>query len=131
METPEQYTVKTPLTLQEAKDKAARNHEFSSWDSLCKMLKRNGVYEANIGVFHDEATGIYSSELIKENERLREENKLYREALTEAKEVLQWHLDNSAPCHAIYHSDFFNLTANAITQAESTLSKFQPKKDEN
>lgn len=181
METPEQYTVKTPEEFELVYDWAkcgihynhGHNEEkleqhlntldgvkkgIAAWQKmllraaddygkLAGCFEENGELKAEIerlkGCGH--SAGLKNAELIKENERLRgtigvecvkqllaarEENKLYREALTEAKETLNWHLSNSCPINSYHQSDFFNLTANAFTIAESALSKFQPKKDE-
>jgi L-rhamnose mutarotase len=63
-------------TLNECKDEIARKHEFTSWQTLSDMLRRNGVYEQNIGVFHNAVAELYATsqieDLTKENARLTE-----------------------------------------------------------
>lgn len=48
------------------------------------------------------------------------------EALKECKDTLQWHLNKSKPQNEADQSDFFNMTANAITQAEQLLEVENP-----
>lgn len=55
-----------------------------------------------------------------------EKNRLLTESLKEAKDALQWHLDKSQPQNEADQSDFFNMTANAIAQAEQLLEVENP-----
>lgn len=82
--------------------------------------------------------------LIVDNERLMQTNEWYEnrlisvseekdrrireleEALTNAKEVLQWHLDKSISFRSVDQSDFFNNTANAIEQSDAALNPPKP-----
>lgn len=60
--------------------------------------------------------------LDEKDRRIRE----LEEALTNAKEVLQWHLDKSIPFRSVDQSDFFNNTANAIEQSDAALNPPKP-----
>jgi chromosome segregation ATPase len=106
----------------------------SALESYNRECKRKHELQAEVDKQKtqlEESTLLYQN-LVSNIQSQKEEIELYREALTEAKSVLEWHLDKSGPNNTNDQSDFFNMTANVATQIDSALSKHQPiKKDEN
>ncbi len=112
------------LTL-DRDEKAASLKHFTEFvtkkdQEIERLTKENGESLRQRNSFQ----GMYDFTL-KENTNLRAEIERLREALRESRDVLQWHLDKSQPQNYDDQSDFFNMTANAINQAETAL---QPQK---